>query len=574
MTLDDAKREVLKLQNSLNDLQAQISSLSISIHKLSRGQTDSSPYVPSPFTAPQREARESRDNPPLSPQLESTLGIRWLVVMGTIALLIAAGFGVRLAIDRGWVTPSMRCMGVAALGLALFSGGYYLRRTYERYGEVLMSGGVVATLIAVYAAHSYYHLMPGTLALALVVALSFSSAVISWNAGALAPIYLGLLGCYSAPMLVETFGDSLRGFLFFVTVLNLAYLVLAVAVDHLPLYLLALYSATGLYAFAWFWRFRSPSALWQEAFCYQVFQAVCFGIAAVVPALRSGRGLPREKTWALVPAILFFYGFAGDLILDHARNYHFIFALGVVVFLMFLSQYGRSRLKLSAAEHEPTIMAAFTGLLISAHLIGKNLHHLWEIWGYVALWYSCIVLWWLLKRPLVLLITGMAALAWLLLRVTFAPEFASPASMTPFLNAQFLILTLVGATLLGSGLPQVQSSAKEDTSLAEVLFGFAHLIMLRALYLQVVALHLTSFGPFVVTLFWVGYASAVLALGMRFNREDWRSGALWIYGLCTVKVFLYDTLSANMAVKTASYFCLGVTLVVAGYFYQRLKTKT
>jgi uncharacterized membrane protein len=152
--------------------------------------------------------------------LEETLGARWSVIVGGIALALGALLLVRYSIEQGFFGPAMRVALGLALAVALIGAGEFMRRRERAAGEtppadnarpdipaILTAAGTVAAFGSIYAAHALYGFIgPGTAFVALAaagVACMFASAL---HGPALAA--LGLVGALGAPLLVSSADPS------------------------------------------------------------------------------------------------------------------------------------------------------------------------------------------------------------------------------------------------------------------------------------------------------------------------------------------------------------------------------
>lgn len=109
--------------------------------------------------------------------LESGEG--WLGRAGVGLVVVGLIFLFRYAVDRGWLTPTLRIgIGLLIGGALLFAGLRYFaeRRSFR---QILMGGGVVILFITGLAASELYGLVPAAVALAyhaLVAAIAFGIA--------------------------------------------------------------------------------------------------------------------------------------------------------------------------------------------------------------------------------------------------------------------------------------------------------------------------------------------------------------------------------------------------------------
>jgi uncharacterized membrane protein len=110
--------------------------------------------------------------------LESRIGGRWLLYVGTAALVLGVGFFVKYAFDNNWITETARVVIGAVIGLVMVLGGHRIaRRGYPLYGQILAGGGFAALYITVFAALSYYSLISRPVAFGLMVLVTAGAAL-------------------------------------------------------------------------------------------------------------------------------------------------------------------------------------------------------------------------------------------------------------------------------------------------------------------------------------------------------------------------------------------------------------
>jgi uncharacterized membrane protein len=72
---------------------------------------------------------------------EQWIGQRVLLAVGVVALILAAGYLLRLSFDRGWISPLLRCVGGAGAGFVVGALGWRLHSRYRTYGAALIGCG-------------------------------------------------------------------------------------------------------------------------------------------------------------------------------------------------------------------------------------------------------------------------------------------------------------------------------------------------------------------------------------------------------------------------------------------------
>lgn len=132
------------------EFEARIASLEEAVAELTSAPApEFAPAPPPPPPLPGAAPIEFSEPPPPRPRparqfhLDTEAVLKW----GGVGLVVlAVGFGVSTAIQRGWIGPTLQLIGAVALGIALIAAGVRLRETRRPWTHALCSGGVAALL--------------------------------------------------------------------------------------------------------------------------------------------------------------------------------------------------------------------------------------------------------------------------------------------------------------------------------------------------------------------------------------------------------------------------------------------
>jgi uncharacterized membrane protein len=151
--------------------------------------------------------------PPAAPGFEETLGTRWVVWIGGLALALGGFFLVRYSIEAGLVGPRVRVTLGGLFALALLAAGEWSRRKESisdivalpiaNIPAILTAAGTAVAFATVYAAYALYgFLVPASAFILLgLVALGTLAAALL-HGPALAG--LGVVGAFITPILVSS----------------------------------------------------------------------------------------------------------------------------------------------------------------------------------------------------------------------------------------------------------------------------------------------------------------------------------------------------------------------------------
>jgi uncharacterized membrane protein len=158
------------------------------------------PPAPAPAPAP-------------TPDLEESLGTRWAVWVGGVALALGGLFLVRYSIEQGLLGPAARIAAGALFALALIAAGEWMRRREidspfaaipsAHVPGVLTAAGTSTAFATAYAAYALYGMIGPAAAFVVLGAIAVTTMLASALHGpALAA--LGLVGALASPLLVAS----------------------------------------------------------------------------------------------------------------------------------------------------------------------------------------------------------------------------------------------------------------------------------------------------------------------------------------------------------------------------------
>ncbi|MEM8707911.1 MAG: DUF2339 domain-containing protein, partial [Actinomycetota bacterium] len=126
--------------------------------------------VPAPPPAPPAPNRNV--------ELDSEVALKW----GGVGLVVlAVGFAVNTAIQRGWIGPELQLLGALAISLGLIGTGLRLKPTRPSWTHTLCSGGVAA-LFATFGSDLFVDLANTDLAYGLTFIVLLGSLVLAREA--------------------------------------------------------------------------------------------------------------------------------------------------------------------------------------------------------------------------------------------------------------------------------------------------------------------------------------------------------------------------------------------------------
>jgi uncharacterized membrane protein len=142
---------------------------------------------------------------------EETIGSRWAVWIGAVALGLGGLFLVRYSIEAGLIGPGLRITFGLLFSLALLAGGEWLRRSDKGLPTLpladipaaLTGAGAVAAFGTIYAAHALYDFIGPAFTFIALAAVAMGTLVLAGLHGPLLGA-IGLVAAFAAPFLVAS----------------------------------------------------------------------------------------------------------------------------------------------------------------------------------------------------------------------------------------------------------------------------------------------------------------------------------------------------------------------------------
>jgi uncharacterized membrane protein len=473
---------------------------------------------------------------------------------GAIALVLAAAYLIRLAIDTGWLTPVRQVAFASIAGLLMIGAGFALRGVNRQYAGLLPAGGIVILFLSIYGAHLYYGFIGVMAAGAAVVVVC---AVSLWLCRAFdSDLYalFAVAGSYSSPFLLSGFRASITDLVIYFSAWSVVFSVFAIWHRRRLIYLLALYLA--LIGFDVIWRGRAPDE-WIAALTFQTVQFVIFGVATAVFSVRNDSPLESRSALAHLPPLLLFYFLQYALLSRHLPELAPWIAVASAAVVAGLYGAARAALTRPLPGGELLLWTYLALVLFHAGYI-ESVPRQWAPW--VAFAVVPVVAALVLRRG-----TGMGAAwpIWLAVGLIFLANylriiFNIDAEPVPGRK----LLALAYAALLYLGYYFVRSRNAYRSVEMLVLYA-GHISAMAA------ALHLLD-GRIVQSVAWGILAIACLVLSLRQRDRVLGQSSLLMFGATGGKVLLYDLSGAAPIARIVSLVVLGITFYFGGLLYQRM----
>ncbi len=523
--------------------------------------------------------------------LESRIGSQWFNRIGILAVLIGVAWFLKFAFDNHWIGPLGRVLIGLVCGAALIAWSERFRsRGYSAFSFSLKAVGSGVLYLSLWAAFSYFHLIPGSAAFAAMILVTAFNGFMSWIQDAELLALYAIAGGLSTPLLVST-GENHEVALFsYLLMLDVAVLVL-VALRPWSRLLFAAFLGTVFFVGGWWSEFNTDAQSGRTAFfiaCF--FLLFAFAPRLVRVVLDENSRIPGWDVLVLLimPTVnaalgfLAFYALLNPSASDWSGAW---LAVGFAAFyLLLLRLPARGILHPGSGPLSHLHLTSAVVFLIIA--IPLKAHGRWLTIGWLAEGAALI---WIASRIHSALLRALALIC-LALGFIALIVVNPPASTTPFLNQRFGAYCAAIAVFGFAAWLAFRESGKEGASDASMWSGLAGtaLLVVNLLILIAVCWEIHSFwwdrhwsynwrlwnlhrmyAQFTYSAFFMAFGAVLLALGFWRRSAFLRWQALVLLAFSIAKVFLLDSSWLGQGYRILSFLGLGVLLLAVSFIYQR-----
>jgi uncharacterized membrane protein len=517
--------------------------------------------------------------------LESRIGSQWFNRIGILAVLIAAAWFLKLAIDNHWIGPAGRVLIglVAGAGLVAWSERFRTRG-YAAFSYSLKAIGSGVLYLSLWAAFSLYHLVDSGVAFAAMIAVTAFNGFLAWVQDAELLALYAIVGGFSTPLLLSTGVNHEVALFTYLLLLDLAVLVL-VALKPWSRLLCGAFAGTVFFFAEWWFEYYSPDQFGTTAF----FLAVFFLIFAWAPRLvRLRKNIP-DLGWdglalVAVPLVNAGLGFLGYyLLLQDAGSAAapWVAVAFAAFYLLLLRLPVRGAIRGSAAATAAlhlTIAVVFLTIAIPLKTQGRWMTIGWLAEGAALVW---------LARRIASTLLMLLALLCLALGLVALVAVNPAASLTPVFNERFgtylFAIAVCGfVTWLAMREPGTESTIAWRGIAAGAGLAVNALILLAVgweihaywWYLQwrgdwTLMHDYGMYAQFTYSAFFMLFGAVLLALGFWRRVAFLRWQALVLLAVSIGKVFTVDVSALSQGYRILSFLGLGALLLAVSFAYQK-----
>lgn len=230
---EDFGREIADLREEIRILikenrPAELKKTSVPIVSVSASGKEESDLVFAPKPPQEHKSDSGRsDSIKVKTNLEKLIGENLISKIGIIILILGVAIGSKYAIDHDLISPLTRIIMGYLVGLGLLGFAIRLKKKYDNFSAVLLSGAMAILYFITFAAYNFFSLIPETLTFALMVLFTIFTVVAALNYNKEVIAHIGLVGAYAVPFLLSDGSGKVLVLFAYMAIINIGILGIA-----------------------------------------------------------------------------------------------------------------------------------------------------------------------------------------------------------------------------------------------------------------------------------------------------------------------------------------------------------
>jgi uncharacterized membrane protein len=521
--------------------------------------------------------------------LESQIGGNLLNKVGMVAIILGMAFFLKYAIENHWIGETGRVMVGILTGLAFLAWGERLqRKSYRGYAITVLGGGIAILYFSIFAAFSFYRLLPQSPALLLMVLITMATVVMSLRYDSRTIAVFATVGGFLTPALLSTGRDNQVGLFIYIALLDSGVLGLAYFKSWRGLNLLA-FLFTQLMFIAWSLSFYSPAKLWRTEFFLTLFFLLFALMTFLYNVAHRRKSSFRDLFLISMNGATYFLWTYGLL---ETQYFHY---LGFYAVLMAAFFVGAASLVHRQAPLDSYLFLVLLGLGMTCLTLAIPIQ-LKQNWITIGWAVEALVLSWVgfrmengKTRQAAVVVAALVVFRLLVFDTPFRPGLAKDFR---FLFNQraftFLISVLAMFAMAYLYVRNREKLQRLERWLIAGLVVVANLLILFFLTTEITSSFEVSYSKaseygtrrdirsrmqLAISALWGFYSIVLVTIGIVRKFQPIRLLAIVLFGVTILKVFILDLQEMEKVYRIIASIGLGVVLLAVSMMYQKYRTQ-
>ncbi|UZD37284.1 DUF2339 domain-containing protein [Capnocytophaga ochracea] len=269
-----------------------------------------------PF-APKKKVRNPFE-PKQSTNWERFIGENLFGKIGIVIIIIGVFIGVKYSIQHNLISPAMRLVLGYLMGIGLFVTGAMLKKKYESFSAILVSGAMTIFYFVTFIAYAVFGYFPQSLAFVLMFFFTAFTVLASLSYNQVVIAIIGLVGGYAVPFLLSNNSGQVEILFAYTAIINIGVLILSFYKQWRSLYISALFLTWLLLFSTWASAYQYDDFV--PYFVFNLVTFLTFYVAFIVQKIHRVQELEAVDVLLFLFSSLSFYAMGVWLILDYYPN--------------------------------------------------------------------------------------------------------------------------------------------------------------------------------------------------------------------------------------------------------------
>lgn len=382
-------------------------------------------------------------SPKIKSDVEKFIGENLINKIGIAITVIGVAIGAKYSIEHDLISPLTRIILGYLAGLGLLGFGIKLKKKYENYSAVLVSGAIAIMYFITYSAYSFYDLIPQAVAFGLMVVFTAFAVLAAINYNRQVIAHIGLVGAYAVPFLLSEGSGKVAILYTYMAIINIGILLIAFRKYWKPLYYSS-FGFTWLIYFSWYISGYQTNEHFALALIFLAVFFTTFYLTFLAYKLLQKEEFEIDDIILLLANSFVFYGIGYSLLERHEIGEQLlgVFTLGnaIVHFIVSSIIYRQKLTDRKLFFLITGLVMVFITIAIPVQLEGNWVTLLWAAEAALLFWIGRtknVAVYEKLSYPLMILAFFSLLHDWLTLYGNYYPE-QPETRITPLLNILFL----------------------------------------------------------------------------------------------------------------------------------------
>lgn len=264
-----------------------------------------------------------------SSEIEKFIGENLINKIGILITIIGVAIGAKYAIDHQLISPLTRILLSYLVGITLFGFALKLKKNYNNFSAVLMSGAMAIFYFITYLAYSFYTLMPQYMAFGLMVIITVFTVIAAIKYDRQVIAHIGMVGAYAVPFLLSNGSGNMLILFTYMSIINMGIMVLAFKKYWKPIYYFSFVLSWIIY-FAWYESSYMDIIHFYNAFLFLSVFYFIFYVTYLSYNLIRKEQFNRWDVLLILTNSFIFYGIGYALLEQHPEGVNY---LGLFTFI-------------------------------------------------------------------------------------------------------------------------------------------------------------------------------------------------------------------------------------------------